>query len=63
MPENLRKFFKQILKLYERNTTFQNSLDRMIENGQIRDSEAMENTEAFKITFYCPKFLSKTIII
>ena len=35
IPENLKKFFKQIQKLYERDTDFQTELDNMIENGQV----------------------------
>ena len=35
MPENLKKFFKQIQKLYERDTEFQIELDNIIENSQV----------------------------
>ncbi len=35
IPENLKKFFKQIQKLYERDTDFQTELDNMIENSQV----------------------------
>ena len=35
VPENLKKFFKQIQKLYERDTQFQTELDNIIENSQV----------------------------
>lgn len=35
LPETLRKFFKQIQKLYERDSDFQKYLDYLIENGQV----------------------------
>ncbi len=35
VPENLKKFFKQIQKLYERDTEFQIELDNIIENSQV----------------------------
>jgi hypothetical protein len=36
LPENLRKLFKQILKLYERDTNFQNGLDHIMESSQVQ---------------------------
>ncbi len=36
LPENLRKFFKQIRRLYERDSDFQAGLDNLIESGQVR---------------------------
>lgn len=41
LPENLRKFFKQVQRLYERDSDFQAGLDNIIENGQV-----------FKISWY-----------
>ena len=35
LPENLRKFFKQVQRLYERDSDFQAGLDNIIENGQV----------------------------
>ncbi len=35
LPENLRKFFKQVQRLYERDSDFQAGLDNLIENGQV----------------------------
>jgi len=35
LPENLRKFFKQVQKCYERDSDFQNGLDYLIENAQV----------------------------
>ena len=35
LPESLRKFFKQIQRLYERDSDFQANLDNIIENAQV----------------------------
>lgn len=35
LPETLRKFFKQVQRLYERDSEFQSELDGLVENGQV----------------------------
>lgn len=57
LPETLRKFFKQLKQLYERDSDFQNGLDYLIENGQVKTAEVLERNDAFLVNVSCPKFL------
>jgi hypothetical protein len=57
LPENLKKFFKQIKKIYERDSDFQGHLDYLIENGQVKSAAITEDYDAFHVAIVCPKFI------
>ena len=56
MSESVRKLFKQIQRLYERDTRFQQQLDRLIENSQIKSGQVEEKRDSFSLNLLCSKY-------
>lgn len=47
LPENLKKFFKQLKRIYERDSDFQGHLDYLMENGQVTQQNLVKYLASF----------------